>query len=98
MQLVRLFVRPFASLITLSFNCVAVTAAPPRPPTSNLRVDNSEKLKELREGGRAENAPTPPPRIVVVGVGSGFVRRALSRFMTLRSKIHKLIAILEIIA
>ena len=66
-------------------------------PPSNLRVDNSEKLKELREGGRAENAP-PPPRIVVVGVGSGFVRGPLGRFMTLRSKIHKLIAILEIIA
>ena len=54
-------------------------------------------MKELREGGRAENAP-PPSRIVVVGVGSGFVRGALSRFMTLRSKIHKLIANLEIIA
>ena len=67
-------------------------------PPSNLRVDNSEKLKELREGGRAENAPPPPRIVVVVGVGSGFVRGALSRFMTLRSKIHKLIAILEIIA
>ena len=69
-----------------------------RRPPSNLRVDNSEKLKEVREGRRAENAPPLSSRIVVVGVGSGFVRRALSRFMTLRSKIHKLIAILEIIA
>ena len=61
-----------------------------QPPGGQQR--EAERVEE----GRAENAP--PPRIVVVGVGSGFVRRALSRFMTLRSKIHKLIAILEIIA